>query len=512
MPVCNAYNGTRIVKSTSPYLGLLRDTILFGVGTNLASIAGMFLVPLYSRAFTASDFGVYGLLEVIIQILSIFFSLGFSVYYLKCFSEIKSGEDGPLLFNNILSWYLLFSLISASAVCSVVVILQSNALLSQAELYFVSVPMVFLEALNVIVVSDVRAKRKLGLFITLGISQAVFTLGSTIFFVISMHLGIMGILLGRLFANAIIAIILAFRYSRTYRFVLTPGFLRPLLKFNLPLLPASLVIIVMNGLPRYLLQYFAGTGEVGIFTMGMKVADIFRLVINTPFTLAWGYFSFQIAKRTDAKNIFAAIETYVLIIAVGAALCLICLDDILFKRFVAGDFGRSGEIFIYILLFYVLDITSYVMNVGFYLENRTDKVAIIQLISLLVNGICGIVLIPRYGALGAAVAMILGIAFRNSLFVLFSRNIFRVPFEWRRMLKISAIGICLVLVLKYVSFENIYIEAAARLMLLIFLFPAGLLFLRVFRVDEIAIVKDAWKLLRTHGWVCLFRKLNYDSH
>ena len=56
----------------------IKHTSIYGTGTIASKLIGIILLPLYTEHISIDDFGVYGLFEIILQLLAVF-ALGIPV-------------------------------------------------------------------------------------------------------------------------------------------------------------------------------------------------------------------------------------------------------------------------------------------------------------------------------------------------------------------------------------------------------------------------------------------------
>ena len=59
-----------------------------------------------------------------------------------------------------------------------------------------------------------------------------------------------------------------------------------MLKFSAPLIPTAIAFWVVNSSSAFVIEYYLGLGEVGIFQLGVTISSAVMLFISA-FQMAW---------------------------------------------------------------------------------------------------------------------------------------------------------------------------------------------------------------------------------
>jgi len=97
--------------------------------------------------------------------------------------------------------------------------------------------------------------------------------------------------------------------------------LKQLLAYGVPIVPAGIAQWALDSANRYFLRYYSSLNDVGLYAIGGKVASIMGLLTGA-FQLAWGPFAFSIHREDNARDIYASILTYYLVLTSGFAIIL----------------------------------------------------------------------------------------------------------------------------------------------------------------------------------------------
>jgi O-antigen/teichoic acid export membrane protein len=166
------------------------------------------------------------------------------------------------------------------------------------------------------------------------------------------------------------------------------------------------------------------------------------------FRLAWPAFAYSIDDDATAKRTYSYVLTYLLFVCCWISLALGVFAPWIVKILAPSDpqFHRADEA-IGLLAFASTAYAGYtVLAIGIGRARRTQFNWIVSGVAAALNIALNFVLIPRYGMMGAAVSTA---AAYVALFVgmtINSQQVYPVPYQWRRVLTLSAVAIVLTVV------------------------------------------------------------------
>jgi O-antigen/teichoic acid export membrane protein len=219
---------------------------------------------------------------------------------------------------------------------------------------------------------------------------------------------------------------------------------RRLVGYGLPLVPAALLMLVMNSVDRYALAAFTGLAAVGVYSAAFLLASAVNLVCVTPFRLMWGSLIWNIRRteheRSTHRRVF---EHYVLFQAVVIGFVIVAADRLM-ALLTGGDpeFMAAAWIIPVIYVGFVCLGAADVLSVGYFFESRTGyhlkTVAIAAAAAVMLN----LVLVPQAGYAGSAFAYSLTFLVFGVIGYFFARRFFHAGHEWlplgRRLLPVGA--------------------------------------------------------------------------
>ncbi len=176
-------------------------------------------------------------------------------------------------------------------------------------------------------------------------------------------------------------------------------------RFGLPLVPTALFLWVTNFSDRLFLVHLADTTEVGLYSVGVRIASAMVLML-TAFRLAWPAFAYSIDDDREARRTYAYVLTYVVLVTTWVATGLALLSPWIVEWIAAPAFEESSRV-VGPLAFAAVAFAGYiVVAIGVGRAKRTQFNWVVTGAAAAVNIGLNLILIPPYGMMGAAIATI----------------------------------------------------------------------------------------------------------
>lgn len=196
--------------------------------------------------------------------------------------------------------------------------------------------------------------------------------------------------------------------------------------YALPLIPNTVFFWITNLSDRYILTYLIDTSANGLYTAAYKIPTII-IAVSTIFMQAWQISAFsQQAKKEKEEfysNVFRSYQSIVFLIASGIILMIIPITYIL----VSKSFFESWIFVPFLVISVIFSCFSSFLSTIYMAEKKNIMVMVTMFGGALINIILNFILIPVYGAIGAAFSTMI------SYFVVFVIRII----DTRKYLKIK---------------------------------------------------------------------------
>ncbi len=234
-----------------------------------------------------------------------------------------------------------------------------------------------------------------------------------------------------------------------------------MLKYSLPLLVSGLAGTVNETLDRILIKHLIpdkahALEQLGIYGANYKIAVLMTLFIQM-FRFAGEPFYFSQADKDDARELFASVMKYFVILTLGLFL-LVNLYIEIFKYFIGSGY-REGLFIVPIVLFANLLLGIFFnLSIWYKLNNLTKYGAIITLSGACITFLVNWFLIPVYGYIASAWAHVLCYGSMVLISWLLGRKYYPVPYPVLRILAYMALALGLYALAKLTVTENTLTE------------------------------------------------------
>jgi O-antigen/teichoic acid export membrane protein len=125
-----------------------------------------------------------------------------------------------------------------------------------------------------------------------------------------------------------------------------------------------------------------------------------------------------------------------------------------------------------------------VIHVGISISRKTEYSPLIFVSAAIVNLVLNLLMIPRWGIMGAAMATVGATMFMVFLKYIIVKNIYYIKYEWGRIIKIFLVTICLFWLSKVIIVKEIWAMVLIKGSLVL-IFPVLLYFMRFYQKAEI---------------------------
>jgi O-antigen/teichoic acid export membrane protein len=479
-----------------------RHALLYGLSSALVQAGGVILVPLYTRVLSPADFGAMEVLGRCAEMASTLLLIGgLRQGLLTFYQQGKTEPEREGVFRATLILLLGVCLLGgalimamAGPVCGLFQGEQGPTV--SAGLLRLAILAVLLEPLTLMPMALLQARLESVTFVVVTGSQFVVRVVLSVVFTVWLHWGVMGIFLAAALTTGVYGVSLSLR--ELLRGGAWPKLdqVRALLRFALPILPIGLCFFILQYGDRFFLLRFRGPAEVGVYGLGYKVALAVATFSIAPLYMVWNARLFKAAEAADAPQVFGRAFTRILaaFMLVGLAACL--FQDEAVAVLGGSAYAGAAVIIAPVVVAGFFQSATSLMDAGFYVRRRTGLKLRITLAATAVILVLYAILIPLYGAMGAAFATVAGFAFLAFCTWRATQRIFPVEYEWARLLDLVGLAAGLWLVSRFLPAAGWAVAAKAGLWLLwpLLVWVCGLPW-----PDEKAYVYAA--LHRAFGWV-----------
>jgi O-antigen/teichoic acid export membrane protein len=411
---------------------LVRQSAIYLVGAALVGLGNFVLVPLYTRYLSAEEFGVYALVEISVFMAVTTTQLGLGITYVRWYAETEAEKRGELLGSCGVA-----ALVAALAGGGLLVALAGPSgfrwFAALQHLRWLLLPVVVFRNLQGLLFCALQAAQRATAYVTAAVARLVFLSGSGIWFVVLHHRGLAGVLESWLVGDAACFVVLAGFCVPGQRLKVRFAALRPMLKYGAPLVWSAFMALLLDAAGRFFLANDKSLAEVALYVVGIKITNIISMGFLQPFASAWGGLVFPIAHRPNAPLTYTKMLGYALIVLMLLVALLIVFGPYLVVLFAGRAYLPVVRLLPWLLLPLALRVFEYWSSLPLYLTYKTHWIGALATAGVLSCAGLNAVLVPRLGALGAALAWAGALGVNIVLMTLVSRRYYVLPVDWQTL-------------------------------------------------------------------------------
>jgi O-antigen/teichoic acid export membrane protein len=467
-----------VEEAVSQLRTFLKKVSHYVLGNGLGMMAGLISYPILTRVLAPADYGIMGLVSSVLLGAAAFGKLGIQNSLIRFFAEARRQGTLPLLARTYLTAGLAAAGLASLLLASGAWTLGQAGVLGErlAFLLVITSPLALIRTQHSLAVNLLRADERSRTWSTIDVAHRYLSLVFGLVGALYVIGGVEGFFTGLVTAEALILIASLVAASRVVPLRIggiDPKLLRAAVTFGLPLLFFELTNIVLAFGDRVLILELLDAEALGHYTAAYNLSDTLQKFLMMPIALAvqpmymrlWADHGEEATKAFLGKAgaFFALVATPAVfgVIAVRAPLLTL----------LAGE-AYSDGIDVIPLAFggYVIYGSYTVLAAGLFIHRRTGRLAIATACACVVNLGLNLVLIPRMGIVGAAIATAISYIGLMLVLTFMSFRSLRFPLPWGYILRVVGFGAVMFLSITWIDLGHPAATLAARIVLGAFVF------------------------------------------
>ncbi len=420
-----------------------RHTVIYAIGALLGKAVAFVMLPLYTRYLTPADYGVVQLIDMTLEVISIVAGsrLAAGVFHLYH----KLDDDGArkrLLASAFLllaGAFIVAGLVSWAGASIIARLVLGDERL--APLVRIAAASLSFQCLILIPLAEVQLRERSRIFVATNAVKLVVQVTLNVVLLVRYHLGAEAVLIGWLVGNMVIGLPLGISFVRRVGLRWDGNAVRDVLRLGLPFIGVQLAKFIQTFGDRYFLRALVGMATVGVYGLGYQFGFLLSQVGYVPFITAWEPMRFAIARRADRDAVFNRVFLLMNLVLITAAVGItLFVGDFLRLAATPAFFGAAAVVPI-VLVAYIFQSWFGFHNFGLFFGERTGLITLANWIGAIVALVFYAMLIPDYGAMGAAWATLLSFAASELVVYREAQRVCFIRYEWGPTLRLSAIAV-----------------------------------------------------------------------
>ena len=435
-------------------------------------LLGFVSFPLFTHILTVSEYGILSLVLNTVMAITAFAKLGMQNAVQRFYGDHAKSAD-PLALQRYYST-LFFGAALVAVACSVVYVGGVYVLpvsLIHPDMRFillVAAALIVLRAIRSMQMNLLQVERKT---IVLNSTEIINKAGTIIFVLMLFAIwkkGVEPYFLGIMIVEGLV--VFALVPSLVGRRLLVPAsfdskFFRAMIAFSVPLMSAELAWLVLDTGDRFLIARFLGSQPVGYYSAAYNIAYNVQDLVTMPLSLAllpiclkvWSTDGDEEASRFLSRSFDNFAMAAVLIISVFTV-----TSRDLIVLLASQKYETAHTLLPWLVSGVVLSAAQMFFKPGLLIRKKVFVIARVTVYAAVINIVLNLLMLPRIGIKGAAIATLLSYAAWIGMMAKESLVAFPFKIHSKTLLRYVASGVASVLICSRIHFEILLLTLLAK--------------------------------------------------
>lgn len=426
------------------------DSLLYALMNVGTKMIAFIMLPIYTRFLTPAEYAPVDIIDRWTSMLVFLVILGTDSALAFYYFDKKDEKSRKSYIQSVMNIRLFMVLCLFLVVVIAGPFFASGLLKSDQGLYwlYLSIGILFLDTISALVLTVLRYEFKTVKVVVLTVLKMLLVAVLSYLFLKFFIRSAEGILYGRIISGAFIVLLLIKPAIKFISFKIDRDILKELLKYSLPLVPASLAFWVILNSSSFFLAFMKSQTEVGIYGAATKFAALITLV-TSGIQMAWRPYSMALKDKPDNKETFS--KVYLIILLMGTTGVLVVATIMPYVILLLHKSYYSAYQYVALLSaatflnFYYL-----IISVGIFFLKKTKIISYAFGGAACLNVILNLVLIPTYSIWGVVVSYFISYLVAIVYIFVKSQKLYYIPVSvWKMsaLFLVMLIGtICIVYV------------------------------------------------------------------
>lgn len=390
---------------------LIKNTLIYGIGSVLVKSISFITLPLFTRYLTPEDYGVIGILMFFSSFLYPVLTLGFGTSIGVVYFEKKDYKYYNEVINS--SFTVLFIVGFCFFLISIFLIKIICIILLKTEKYWIETLYLIVGTIFSIIympfILNLQFQEKSLKFVLYSFIVSFLTAAINIYLIVFLKRGVKGYFENYAFMQFFAFLLYSFFGDNIrLKFFLKKEIVLSLLKYGLPMIPSFFSLFILSQSSRYILNLVGNLDMVGIFTIAYNISITIKIITDS-FMQAWvPYFLSFNDKQDEAFEHFGKITKYYIIIIGLIVLCYFLYSKFVVMLLLNYKFFNSYRLIGFLTLGNFFLALFHLYLPPMYFEKEVKYSSIIQAISAFISIFLNFIFIKLFLDIGASISYSLG--------------------------------------------------------------------------------------------------------
>jgi O-antigen/teichoic acid export membrane protein len=457
------------VITTADKIVVSHGSVYF-LGNILRHAISFIMLPIYTRVLTPADYGTIELLSMVIDFSGIIFGLRIAEAIFRFYFDYDEQSKRDEVISTALILKFIINAIGISLLIAMSGSISTFIFDSGAQkklLILFSLTLLFGPLIE-IPMTYIRAQQKPWLYVAVSTLKMIIQLSLNIYLVAYLRLGVTGVIYSAVISSAIMAAGLSiYSFSHTgFRF--STKIAKSITSFSYPMMLAGMFSFYLTFGDRYFLNTYGTLSDVGIYSLGYKFGFLLTFIGTGPFFSVWDSERYNVMKNKNANATYQK----VFIFFTGLSLLMVVILSLFSKNILMimanQEFWSAYKIVPMILFAYFFQGWTGFCNFGILIKKKTFIVTQgTGIVAVVITGLY-FLLIPKFGASGAAWATLIAFFLRFLYTHWRAKKLYDMELPWGKVVKLFPPCIA-VIIISYLGPSDLVQSILLNVAVLLFL-------------------------------------------
>jgi O-antigen/teichoic acid export membrane protein len=437
-----------------PLGALTRNVAIYGAGDVAVTAIGILLLPVYLKYLQQEGYGALALLVGFEAVTKIFFRWGLDGAFMRYYHDCGTPAERVRLTSTICLFLLAASgallaigLAASGAIADHLFEEASHRYVTPLRLVLINT---FLLTFTFVPYQVMRLEKQALTFSVISFLRTVATLVLKLSLVVGAGWGLTGFVAADIIVTIGLLPVLWPWTRPLLGNVFSSDELSRCLRFGLPRLPHGLAQQSLDAGNKYLLNLHVPLAGLGVYNISSTIGQSLKLFLSA-FETGWAPFYYETARQPGAQMVFAKITTYgiAILALLVAGLAAITPDLIrlltMTRPWSDAAYAQTAVVVPLIALGIAFQGVYLLTSIGLNLTSRTRYYPVAAFAAAGVGLGSGVILMPRFGAVGAAVAFLLSYITLAATAGVFAQRHYAVHYDGARLIRVLVAAVAAML-------------------------------------------------------------------
>jgi O-antigen/teichoic acid export membrane protein len=399
-----------LYRHSSHYLG----------GRIAVMLLGFASFPVFTRVFSVADYGIINLITNSVLLVTVVSKFGFQHAVQRYYPESANSADPdalPRYYATLFYGTAFLSLLLTLGLAAAITLGSARFLgITATGVFLLASSLVIIRALRSMQQNLLQMENKTGLFNGVDILQRSAEIGVICLLLFLWRKNIFAFFLGTVVVES--AVVLQYMQYLIRRRLLSPkmispAFFRSAMAFSFPLMTAEISWVVLDAGDRFCVQHYLGTQALGYYAAAYGIATYLQDVLKVPLQLALFPICMKVwaekGLRDTQEFLSRSFDQFVMMSVLVVCVALVTARDVI-SLLASKKFQQAHSLLPFLVIGLVLSALTIYFRPGLLIHKRSSNISKATFYASILNIAMNIVLLPRIGILGAAIATMVSYA------------------------------------------------------------------------------------------------------